>query len=125
MTTAEIVLTDYEDSVIFEKFQQQYRVHYSDEGQVVLSSAVYDFSEPYIQQQIREAYEAGRKIITDELDSDRSMPRYVRGGDFGQFEITESGTGYRFRIPHNAMKKIETVSKGASVFNGLFETLDN
>lgn len=124
MTIAEIVLTDYEDSVIFEKFQQQYRVHYSDEGQIVLSSAVYDFSDPYIQKQIREAYEAGRKVIVDELDKEGYMPSYIRGGDFGQFEITESNNSYRFRIPHGAMKKIETMSKGASVFNNLFETID-
>ena len=125
MTTNAIVTTKYEDSVIFEKFQQQYRVHYSDEGQVVLSSDMYDFSDPYIQQQIREAYEAGRKVIIDEITNDGYPPRYIRGGDFGQFEITESGGGYRFRIPHNAMKKIEGMSKSSSIFNGLFETLDN
>jgi hypothetical protein len=124
MTIADIINTKYEDSVIFEKFQQQYRVSYSDEGQIVLSENVFDFSDPYIQQQIREAYECGRAEIAAETANDGFPPRYVRGGDFGQFEITESNNSYRFRIPNGAMKKIETISKGASVFNSLFETID-
>lgn len=125
MTVADIINTKYEDSVIFEKFQQQYRVNYSDEGQIVLSANVYDFSDPYIQQQIREAYENGRTILSAEMADDGYAPSYIRGGDFGQFEITESNNSYRFRIPHGAMKKIETMSKGSSVFNSLFETIDN
>lgn len=124
MTAEDIVNTKYEDSVIFEKFQQQYRVHYSNEGQVVLSSEIYDFSDPYIQERIREAYEAGRKVIAEEL-SDGGWSKYIRGGDFGQFEITDSGNGYRFRVPHSGMKKIENMSKGAPMFNTLFETVDN
>ena len=124
MTIDTIIENKYEDSVIFEKFQQQYRVHYSDEGQIVLSSDMYDFSDPYIQQQIREAYEEGRKVIIAERLNDMFPARYIRGGDFGQFEVTESGNGYRFRIPNNAMKKIERMSKSSPIFNGLFETLD-
>jgi hypothetical protein len=116
----DIIDSPYDQSLIFEKFQRQYRVHYSDEGQVVLSSEVYDLTEEFIQSKIREAYEEGRKkIAQNELDG--FHPPYIKGTEWGHFEVTESYTSYRFRIPNAAMKKIETAVKNAKTFKNLFE----
>ena len=116
----DIINSPYDQSLIFEKFQRQYRIHYSDEGQVVLSSEVYDLTEEFIQSKIREAYEEGRKkIIQNELNG--FHPPYVKGTEWGHFEVAESYSSYRFRIPNAAMKKIETAVKNAKTFKNLFE----
>ena len=120
MRIEDIIATPYEHSLVFEKVQQQYRIHYSDEGQVVVDSYVYDFSETYIQDKIREAYELGRKqIAQNEIDG--FHPTYVRGSEYGQFEIKNSCSSYEFRIPNGSMKKIERVAKNAQTFKKLFE----
>jgi hypothetical protein len=120
MRFGDIISKPYDQSLIFEKFQRQYRVHYSDEGQVVLSSEVYDLTEEFIQSKIREAYEEGRKkIAQNELDG--FHPPYVKGTEWGHFEVAESYSSYRFRIPNAAMKKIETAVKNAKTFKNLFE----
>lgn len=120
MRIEDIISTPYDQSLIFEKFQQQYRVNYSDEGQVVLDSQVYDFTDEFIQDKIREAYEAGRKKIVAN-ENQGFHPPYVKGTEFGQFEIAESYSSYRFRIPNGAMKKILQASKGTKIFKKLFE----
>ena len=98
MRIDEIIATDYPNSVIYEKFQQQYRVHYSDEGQVVTKEGIYDFSDNYIQRNVAEAYESGRKKII-ENEENGYHPPYVKGTGWGHWEITDSCGSYRFRIP--------------------------
>lgn len=120
MTIKDIINTPYDQSVIAEKFQTQYRVHYSNEGQVVLDSQIYDFSDDHIQSYIREAYELGRAKITAN-EANGYHPPYVKGSKWGQFEITDSCSGYRFRIPNGAMKTIEKVARNAKTFERFFE----
>ena len=120
MRIEDIIHTPYDQSNICDKFQKQYRVHYSDEGQVVTGEHLYDLTDEYIQDKIREAYEAGRKTIARN-ENFGYHPPYVKGTAWGNFEIVESCTGYSFRIPHGAMKKIETASKNAEMFNKLFK----
>lgn len=120
MSIHDIIVTPYPESLICEKFQTQYRVHYSDEGQVVLDSRVYDLTDDFFQSKIREAYEAGRKRIA-ENEINGYHPPYVKGTEWGNFEITESCSAYRFRIPHGAMKKIETAVRNAKNFRNFFE----
>jgi hypothetical protein len=120
MRIEDIIQTPYDQSNICDKFQKQYRVHYSDEGQVVTGEHLYDLTDDYIQTKIREAYETGRKTIARN-ESFGYHPPYVKGTSWGNFEIVESCTGYSFRIPNGAMKKIETASKNADMFKTLFE----
>ena len=119
-TVEELISTEYKSSVIREKFQQQYRVYYSDENQVVVSEGLLDLSSDYIQDRIRDAYEAGRKrIIENEARGIR--PSYVKGTIFGHFELSQDKGSYRFRISNRSMKCIETPSKTAKLFSKFFE----
>jgi hypothetical protein len=120
MKIEDIIATPYDQSPIFDKVQRQYRIHYSDEGQVVTDSQVYDFSEEYIQDKLREAYEIGRKRIARN-EALGYHPPYVKGTAYGQFEITDSCNSYRFRIPHGKMKIIETISKNRETFKKFFD----
>jgi len=120
MRISDIISTSYDQSPIKEKFQRQYRVKYSDEAQIVTEERVYDLSDDFIQDQIREAYETGRKkIAQNEIDG--YHPPYVKGTSWGNFEITESCSSYRFRIPDYIMRKIEKVVKNSNHFDNLFE----
>jgi hypothetical protein len=120
MSIDDIICTPYDLSNVREKFQKQYRVHYSDEGQVVVAEGIVDLRDDFIQGKVREAYEAGRKkIIQNEAQG--FHPPYVKGTEWGHFEIAQSYSSYRFRIPNHSMKKIEKVSKNAKIFNSLFE----
>ena len=115
----DIIATPYDQSTIKDKFQQQYRVKYSDERQVVTEESIYDFSMDYIQDRVREAYECGRKKIAQNA-AQGYHPPYVKGSEWGNFEITESCSSYRFRIPNHSMKKIEKISKNSDQFGKLF-----
>lgn len=119
MTINSIIVTPYEQSIIKEKFQQQYRVHYSDNRQIVVSEGLFDFSNEYIQSKICDAYEIGRKQIIKNAQQG-SYPTYVRGTEWGHFELTKGRDSYRFRIPNHSMKKIEQVSKNSNIFERLF-----
>jgi hypothetical protein len=120
MRIEDIIVTPYDQSHIKDKFQRQYRVKYSDEGQVVTEESVYDLSNDHIQDRIRNAYESGRKTIAQN-EINGYHPPYVKGTDWGNFEITESCNSYRFRIPDHTMRKIEQISKNSNLFNNLFE----
>lgn len=119
MTIEDIIRTPYEDSIVCEKFQSQYRILYSDEGQVVLSDEVYNFSESYIQDRIREGYEGCRREISA-IESGGYYPHYIKHG-WVQVEIKYGS--YQFRIPNGAMKKIEKIAETSDIFNNLFETV--
>lgn len=119
MSIDSIVVTPYEQSIIKEKFQQQYRVHYSDDQQVVISEELVDFSDKYIQNKIRDAYETGREQIIKNAQQGHH-PTYVKGTEWGHFEKAQSKNSYRFRIPNNSMKKLEHVSKNSDIFERLF-----
>ncbi len=116
----DILCTPYDMSIIKEKFQQQYRVHYSDEGQVVVSEGIVDLTDEYIQSKVREAFEAARKKVIQNEENGYHPP-YVKGTEWGHFEITDSCGSYRFRISNPAMKKLEKISKNADIFGKLFE----
>lgn len=120
MSIDKIICTPYDLSPVKDKFQKQYRVHYSDEGQVVVAEGLMDFSDDYIQDKIREAYEAGRRQIIKNQKQGIRLP-YIKGTEWGHFEIVQDRNSYRFRIPNHSMKKIETISKNSNIFNALFE----
>lgn len=97
--------TDYFTSEVCKKFQQQYRVHYSDTDSVVVSERVFDFSDPYIQEKLNEGY----KIIQEEfIKGNRSS--YIAGNGWIHAQRTKNSKSYQFRVPDNAMKKCETIA---------------
>jgi len=116
MTIQDIKNIEYEDSTVREKLLSQYRIHYDDDLGVVTDEGVYDFSDSDIQKKLKHAYELGRqKIINGNRDE------YIPCGTWGQFEKTNNGKSYVFRIPNGAMKKLETMAKNSKTFNRLFK----
>jgi hypothetical protein len=114
MTLDDIKSTVYEDSAIFKKFQQQYRVK-TEEG-VVVEEHMYDFSGWFAQSVIKESYETARQAIINGACGD-----YIPGGTYGYFERTNknSKTSYNFRLSDSAMKKLESMAN--STIDQLFE----
>ena len=117
MTSTKIKTTSYPNSSIAKKIQRQFRVKIKDG--VIVSTKVYDFSAPFIQEVIEEAYEKARaKIIAGNTDS------YIPGTSFGYFEQKKLSGGkltnsWAFRIPVGSMKKLENMSQ--STYGKLFE----
>ena len=117
MTSKKIKVTPYPNSSIAKKIQRQFRVKIKDG--VIVSTKVYDFSAPFIQEIIKEAYETARaKIIAGNTDS------YIPGTTFGYFEQKKLSGGkltnsWAFRIPVGSMKKLEKMAQ--STYGKLFE----
>ena len=108
MLPEDIIQQSYRESVICEKLQQQLRVKTKD--QKIISSEVYDFSSPYIQEKFEESYEIARQKI---IDGDRG--NYISGGSYGYFERTVKGSrSYQFRVSDGAVKRIEAMSMATS-----------
>jgi len=119
MTIQDIIGTEYKNSPIKEKFQQQFRVTHSDTFREVLSAKMYDFSDPYIQQLIEKGYESGRAIFAKLQKDNNGYPNYVRGEDTDFYWEKKESNSYAFRLSNSAMKKYEHMA--TSTFNSLFE----
>ena len=122
MTPDEIVATAYDDSVVAEKLQQQLRMFTRDRK--IVRAEVYDFSDEAIQSLLREAYENGRKTISDlwyqcHPHPVPSWPSYIYGSEYGYWERLGTSNSYTFRLHSGAYEKIERMSK--STHNRIFE----
>lgn len=118
MTPQQVVDTNYEDSVVCEKFQQQLRVYTKDH--VVVDADVYDFSKAGIQDLIKHAYETGRAEIEQCWNADpNNMPSYVYGSEYGYWERIGGSNSYTFRINPGAYDTLERMSK--STFTDIFD----
>jgi hypothetical protein len=116
MTIEDIIKTPYEQSIIYEKFQRQVRVHYDNTRRIVTNSRVYDFTDPLIQDKVKEAYEKARQVFIDGYEGD-----WVRKSNWGLFERKRGYNSYTFRIPDKAMREFETISSNSRTFKNLFE----
>ena len=120
MRVDDIINIPYEHSHIYDKLQTQYRICYSDEGQVVTKEGLYDFSDPYLQDRFKEAYENGRKeIAADAING--FHPSYIKGNEWGYWEQTGPYGSYTFRIPNGAMGKLEKIAENKPLFDKFFE----
>jgi hypothetical protein len=118
MTPQQVVDTDYEDSVVCEKFQQQLRVF--TKNHIVVEADVYDFSHLGIQELIEHAYETGRVRIAQCWNTDAdNMPTYVYGSEYGYWERIGGVRSYTFRINPGAYDTLERMAK--STFANIFE----
>lgn len=115
MLESEIIKTDYKDSVIYKKLQQQFRVKTKDN--IIVDNDVYDFSKPQIQELLEEAYETSRSNL---------KLGYINNGNtatgtyWGYFEKKrDTNNSWQFRHSDRAMKKLEAMAK--STFNSIFD----
>jgi hypothetical protein len=115
MLIENIISTPWDQTLLKEKCQRQYRVSYSDDYSVIKEAEIYDFTTEYLQDKFREAYEEGRKLI-----SKGKRSGYIRGSRWGYFEMHRENS-YQFRIPHSAMKDVITAS--TNNFDSLFESV--
>ena len=113
MSIDSVKTTDYFDSIVYKKFQQQYRIYYSDDQSVVIGDRVVDFSDPYIQSKISEGYAIIQKDIKNGCGN-----RYIASNGWLVAELTKSGGSYQFRVPNSAMKKFESIA--TNKFNEFF-----
>lgn len=121
MSKSDILKYSWEDSPVFKKFQQQFRVHYSSYLGKITSAGMYDFRLPEIQDIARQSYEAARQKLKD-----GDLASYVRGECFDQqcwgfFERTDPDKQdlYDFRFADAYMKKLEALA--TSQYKNLFE----
>jgi hypothetical protein len=129
MTSLDIASTSFRDSVIFEKFQQQFRVHHIkklDGSTVIVSAKMYNFAYPKIQDAVEAAYEAGRAAMIDQLDNcNGQCDDYVRGKlpngllACGYWERKENSNSFDFRLPTTVMEQFEEIAINSS--NKLFD----
>ena len=129
MTAIDIATTSYKDSVIFEKFQQQFRVHHTkklDGSTVIVSAKMYNFAYPKIQDVVEAAYEAGRTAMIDQLDNCNGVCNdYIRGvlpngmPACGYWERKENSNSFDFRLPTTVMEQFEEIAINSS--NKLFD----
>jgi hypothetical protein len=120
MTVHGIMNLPYSQSVVCQKMQNHYLVEYSNVHRVVTNEDNFDFSNPAIQSLIEDAYEKGRKEITENW-KDGFVAPYVRGTEYGQFEKVPNQDSYRFRIPVKSMKSLKGMVKSSSQFDKFFE----
>jgi hypothetical protein len=111
MTHEDVCNKSYEESGIFEKIQRQFRIE-TDNG-TITNQEIFDFSKPFVQDLIKDAYESAR---TKMIQGDRSS--YISGSAYGYFE-QKTENSWAFRISVTAMKKLEGMAK--STFENFFD----
>jgi hypothetical protein len=124
MLPEDIISTNYKDSLVFEKFQQQVRVH--TRNNIIIFASVFDFSKSHIQNKLEEAYLACQHRLAELVaykkqnpNANIELPSYIPGTKFGYLEQTGKGTSYSFRVHDGAMEELEGMAK--STYNIHFE----
>ena len=97
---------------IFDKAQKHYRVkHKVNEltgDNFVVSAQVYDFTDPDIQNNLKEAWDHCCGVLLQNLGSSKDID-YISGKEkWAYLELQENGY-YQFRIPTGIMKKMESI----------------
>ena len=116
-----MILNDWKNSPVAEKFQQQFRVHTRDN--VIVSARVYDFSPGFIQEKVSKAWDILRDCVELELraqvnDPAHELPLYIPGTRYGYLERKENIRSYHFRMSSAAMEELEGMA--LSTLNSLF-----
>jgi hypothetical protein len=134
MTYKDIISTDWDDSPLKKKFQQQFIVYWSKQRMVVTSAKMYDFTHDEIQSILRDAYEQAREIFAamhtaeafddPETKANDVFGNYVRGikddctVSDAYFEYKNSNS-YEFRFTDAFCRTLEDMSERLS--NKLFD----
>lgn len=110
---SDIIKNSWEESSLYSKAQQQFRVFHSKDTLRITKTILVDFRPEHIQSKFRESYEEARKEIIRQYQTNGVIRRYVRGKDcWGYFENTvlERPEWYDFRFSDKDMKKLENMS---------------
>ena len=116
MTTSDIINTCWEDSSVRKKIlANQNRYEWSDVYYEVTDNTVYDFSDPYIEEQLKEGYELGRAEIASGLcgNNTKTYGPVIWQKDKGKEQ-------WQYRITDKGMREIKGMSK-QKTFKKLFE----
>lgn len=120
MTATSINSTEWEDSSICSKLQQQYRVLYDDKSGTIKSAGMYDFRHDQIQNELKKVYEDTRATIHSGLACSLPLSANVRCSSTSAYWELKAGTSYAFRISNSAMTKYEAIAKSGKSFSNLF-----
>jgi hypothetical protein len=115
MTPDEILKTPYEESLVCEKFQTQFRVYTKDN--VVIKNILCNFGDhPGVQGIAKSAYEN----VRERMKNEGPYGTYYLGNKYAYFEQTgKSGLSFRFR--KGKLEELEKMAEMKSEFNNLFE----
>lgn len=121
MTTDDIINTSWEDSSVREKIlANQNRYVWDDTFCEVIENTVYDFSDPFIEEKLKEGYELGRAEIASGTFSNNTKTygpviwQKDKGKEQWQYRITDKG-----------MKDLTGIAR-QKTFNNLFDfSVDN
>jgi hypothetical protein len=127
MSKDEWKITTYDNSIVKEKFQKQYRVHIDpvfkkdlstgkdiQVGGIIIDDDFYDFSPDHIQSLVKEAYDNCREQI---IAGSKNL--FIYGSYWGFADRKPDSDCYNFRINDAAYKKLEAMSR--STYTTLFE----
>jgi hypothetical protein len=130
MLPKDIIRTPYEKSPVYEKFQQQFRVHFDDYTHRIVRARMYDFRDRKYQKFIKAGYESARIKFAEFVDCTSNnyitpvysqYPSYVCGKNQRcYFEQTQKDVNsYAFRLRSELMESLENLHD--SSFASLFE----
>jgi hypothetical protein len=113
----DIIATPWEDTHIFQKIQSQIRVYHNKEK--ITRCELFDFSDSFIQKNLRDAYEKGRHQL---IENYMLCGPYIPGNKWAYFEHCLDNDGrYQFRVRNNMYSKMERMSKSNDTFHNLFD----
>lgn len=114
MNPEDIISTDYKDSHVYKKFQQQLRVYIRDN--VIVSAEVYDFSAPPVQELVERAYNHAKA----QLVKNPELTRTAYKNEYGYFErVSTHRKSLSFRLSNDDMATLEGMAR--SEYKNLFE----
>ena len=118
MQVSEIISTPYEQSAVFEKFQQQIRV--KTKNNIIVSAELYDFRSAHIQDNVKQAYEYAQTQLTADPYIQITKVGPLGIGHWGYFENSNKRENSRaFRVSQKTMDQYEAMTKAN--FNGIFD----
>lgn len=118
MNVTEIISTEYKDSTIYKKFQQQIRI--KTKNSIIVEADLYDFSPKFIQDKIEAAYEYARSQIIKNSAIRATIAGPDGIGHWGYFETANNRENTRsFRISNAGMRELEAMA--SSTFSNIFD----
>lgn len=125
MTVNDLKNIDYQNSTIKSKLQSVRWIEYDENSpfydpsvSVVTEDETYDFSKPYIQNEIEAQYNAYRQDIIQNSD------QYKKNTRRGWWE-KKSDNSWAFRIPYSYWNKYINYNKTYKSFNNMFSHVEN
>lgn len=119
MTTDSIINTSWEDSSVREKIlANQNRYEWDDTYCEITDNTVYDFSDPFIEEKLKEGYELGRAEIASGLygNNTKTYGPVIWQKDSGKDQ-------WQYRITHKGMREITSIAR-QKTFNKMFKFAD-